>query len=115
MYRRARTANRYLIRINLNTRRLHLYDGQNQIASYPIGVGKNATPTPTGNYKIINKILRPGGVLGSRWLGLNVPHPYGSYGIHGTNNPASIGGYVSKGCIRMYNRDVEELFALVSI
>ena len=46
-------------------------------------------------------------------MGLSIPH--GNYGIHGTNNPSSIGGYVSNGCIRMYNHDVEELFPRVSI
>ncbi|CCF15163.1 putative L,D-transpeptidase YkuD domain protein [Brevibacillus laterosporus GI-9] len=44
-------------------------------------------------------------------MGLSKPH----YGIHGTNNPASIGKYVSHGCIRMYNRDVETLAKLVPI
>jgi len=37
------------------------------------------------------------------------------YAIHGTNNPASIGGFVSHGCIRMYNRDIRELFQLVQV
>ena len=39
----------------------------------------------------------------------------GEYAIHGTNRPASIGGFVSYGCIRMYNRDIVELFSLVDI
>jgi lipoprotein-anchoring transpeptidase ErfK/SrfK len=38
-----------------------------------------------------------------------------SYAIHGTNNPASIGGFVSYGCIRMLNADVLDLFALVRV
>ncbi len=37
------------------------------------------------------------------------------YAIHGTNNPRSIGGFVSHGCIRMYNRDIRELFRLVQV
>ena len=37
------------------------------------------------------------------------------YGIHGTNNPASIGRNASHGCIRMRNRDIEELFGMVSV
>jgi lipoprotein-anchoring transpeptidase ErfK/SrfK len=37
------------------------------------------------------------------------------YGIHGTNRPASIGRNASHGCIRMRNRDVEELFEMVSV
>jgi len=44
-------------------------------------------------------------------MGLSQPH----YGIHGTNNPASIGTAASNGCIRMYNEDVNELFNLVSV
>jgi lipoprotein-anchoring transpeptidase ErfK/SrfK len=38
----------------------------------------------------------------------------GEYAIHGTNQPGSIGGYVSYGCIRMYNQDITDLFARVS-
>jgi lipoprotein-anchoring transpeptidase ErfK/SrfK len=38
-------------------------------------------------------------------MGLSKPH----YGIHGTNNPSSIGKDVSHGCIRMYNHDVLDL------
>ncbi len=39
----------------------------------------------------------------------------GEYAIHGTNNPRSIGGFVSHGCIRMYNKDITELYAMVSV
>jgi lipoprotein-anchoring transpeptidase ErfK/SrfK len=39
----------------------------------------------------------------------------GNYAIHGTSNPASIGGYVSHGCIRMYNSDVLDLYARAGI
>ena len=39
----------------------------------------------------------------------------GEYAIHGTNRPASIGGFVSYGCIRMYNRDIVELYRLVAV
>jgi lipoprotein-anchoring transpeptidase ErfK/SrfK len=39
----------------------------------------------------------------------------GEYAIHGTNNPASIGGFVSSGCIRMYNQDIRALFQMVSV
>lgn len=44
-------------------------------------------------------------------MGLSKPH----YGIHGTNKPSSIGKAVSNGCIRMYNKDVIELFNIVPI
>ena len=39
----------------------------------------------------------------------------GEYAIHGTNRPASVGGFVSYGCIRMYNHDIVELYRLVDI
>ncbi|MBP1760118.1 MAG: hypothetical protein H6Q63_1035 [Firmicutes bacterium] len=92
-------------------RRLELYEGTQRIRSYPIAVGKPSTPTPLGHYIIATKAMYPGGVFGSRWLGLSIP----GYGIHGTNNPSSIGQAVSLGCIRMHNHDVENLFQLVEI
>ena len=92
-------------------RLLELYKGTERIRHYPIAVGKRSTPTPPGQYTIARKIVNPGGVFGSRWLGLSIPF----YGIHGTNNPSSIGQAVSKGCIRMHNHDVENLFRLVEI
>lgn len=101
------------ISVNLNTRRLSHFEGTRMVKMYPVGVGKPSTPTPAGNYQIAVKVLNPGGALGTRWMGLSIPT--GNYGIHGTNNPQSIGGYVSNGCIRMFNRDVEELFPKVSI
>jgi len=99
--------------INTTLRRLYHYRGGQLAKVYPVAVGKPATPTPTGNYKIITKILNPGGVLGTRWMGISIPN--GNYGLHGTNNPASIGTAASLGCIRMYNHDVEELFPQVNI
>ncbi len=101
------------ISINLATRRLSYFEGNSLINRFPVGVGKPSTPTPTGSYSIIEKIMHPGGVLGTRWMGLSIPE--GRYGIHGTNNPSSIGGYVSNGCIRMYNQDVEKLFPSVEL
>ena len=92
-------------------RQLELYEGNRLIRHYPIAVGKGATPTPPGRYTIATKTVFPGGVFGSRWMGLSIPH----YGIHGTNNPTSIGQAVSKGCIRMHNHDVEHLFQRVEV
>jgi lipoprotein-anchoring transpeptidase ErfK/SrfK len=73
--------------------------------------GKPATPTPRGNFTIINKAVNPGGPFGARWLGLSKK----GYGIHGTNNPSSIGKAVSNGCIRLHNANVIELFNLVGV
>lgn len=99
--------------INTTLRRLYHYQGKNLVKVYPVAVGKPSTPTPPGDYKIITKIMHPGGILGTRWMGLSTGQ--GNYGIHGTNNPSSIGTAASLGCIRMYNHDVEELFSKVSI
>ncbi|USG65837.1 L,D-transpeptidase [Brevibacillus ruminantium] len=108
----------YQIRISINALRLDLYDGNRLVRSFPVGLGKLATSTPHGDFTIISKVpypnSYPGGplsVFGTYWLGLSKPH----YGIHGTNNPASIGHYVSHGCIRMYNQDVNTLARLVPI
>ncbi|ODA41576.1 L,D-transpeptidase [Desulfosporosinus sp. BG] len=100
-----------LIVIHTARRQLELYEGNRLIHHYPIAVGKGATPTPHGHYTIATKTVYPGGLFGSRWMGLSIPH----YGIHGTNNSASIGQAVSKGCIRMHNHDVEALFQRVEI
>ena len=99
------------IDISIGKHELKLYDGKRLIKKYPIAVGKMVTATPVGTYKIINKQLNPGGPFGAVWMGLSKPH----YGIHGTNNPSSIGKNVSHGCIRMHNKDVLELSSLVSI
>ncbi|OCA85044.1 L,D-transpeptidase family protein [Pseudobacillus wudalianchiensis] len=101
----------YSISISLSQRKLALFRRGNVQKTYPIGVGKMLTRTPTGDFVIINKAPNPGGPFGTMWMSLSKK----SYGIHGTNNPSSIGKFVSKGCIRMYNRDVEELASIVPI
>ena len=76
--------------------------------------------TPTGDFRIANRLKdpvwkgvvppgSPGNPLGSRWLGFDLPE----YGIHGTNKPETIGQPVTKGCVRLVNSDVEELFVLL--
>ena len=114
------------IYINLASRLMLFYDGNTKLAVYHLGVGKVSTPTPQGYYKITEKAINPSWIdpsdpeyeipsgpenpLGYRWMQFD-----GNYGIHGTNRPESIGGYVSNGCIRMNERDVEELFDAVEI
>jgi hypothetical protein len=91
--------------------RLTLYMDGVPIKRYPIALGKPRTPTPAGEFVVINKYKNWGSGFGTRWIGLNVP--WGIYGIHGTNKPHSIGGDASHGCIRMLNRHVEELYEYV--
>jgi len=101
----------YRIIVDLSDRHLYLIDNHMIVKSYPVGIGRMVTQTPTGEYTIINKAPNPGGPFGVLWMGLSRPH----YGIHGTNDPSSIGKLVSHGCIRMFNRDVLELSSLVPI
>lgn len=103
----------YSMIVDLTDKKLTLREGQNIIKQYPVAIGKPETPTPTGDWRIIQKSLNPGGPFGSRWMRLNVP--WGGYGIHGTDVPASIGTAASHGCIRMNNEDVIELYDIVPL
>lgn len=101
----------YRIIVDLSDHQLYLLDGDQVVRGFPIAVGKMLTETPSGEFTIINKQPNPGGPFGAFWMGLSLPH----YGIHGTNDPSSIGYNVSHGCIRMYNEDVLALSSLVPI
>lgn len=101
----------YTISVNTTKRTLTVYKYSRWYKSYSVAIGKPSTPTPKGTYSIVNKAYEPGGPFGARWLGLSKPH----YGIHGTNNPSSIGKEISNGCIRMYNEDIIELYNLIPI
>lgn len=113
--------------INLASRLLTLYEGQTGIRMYPVAAGRPGTDTqtPTGKFSVINMEVNPtwtdphdstkkiasgaDNPLGYRWIGIG-----GFYGIHGTNNPSSIGTYASSGCIRMKEKDVEDLYSHIS-
>lgn len=99
------------ITVSMNAKILSLYKNGQLFKVYPVAVGKPTTPTPRGTFTIINKQVNPGGPFGSRWMGLSRPH----YGIHGNNNPPSIGTAASNGCVRMYNNDVDDLFNYVGV
>jgi lipoprotein-anchoring transpeptidase ErfK/SrfK len=101
----------YRIIVDLSDRQLYLLDRDIVVRGFPVGIGAMLTGTPTGDFAIVNKQANPGGPYGAFWMGLSKPH----YGIHGTNDPSSIGKQVSAGCIRMYNRDVLELSGLVGV
>ncbi|HDX9580030.1 TPA: L,D-transpeptidase [Bacillus pseudomycoides] len=117
-----------LIIVNKQTNRLaYIQDGKIQ-NTFPVGTGKTNDLTPEGTFDVVMKAKNPyyiakdipGGSpenpLGSRWIGFNARGTDGSkYGIHGTNNPRSIGKYISQGCIRMHNKDVEYLYDRIPI
>jgi lipoprotein-anchoring transpeptidase ErfK/SrfK len=110
--------------ISIPDKKLVLMEGDRVMKVYDVAVGKSSTPSPQGEFRIANrvpnptwygpgKVVGPGkdNPLGTRWMGLG----FKGYGIHGTNVPSSIGKAASHGCIRMRQRDVEELFALVDV
>ena len=89
---------------------------------YTVAVGKPSTPSPVGTFTIQRRVKNPvyqheGEVVeagprnpvGTRWMGLSVK----GYGIHGTNEPKSIGKAASHGCIRMARKDLEEMYEMV--
>ncbi len=93
-----------------------------------VGTGKTQGLTPEGLFTITVKAKEPyfrrgdipGGdpknPLGARWIGFDAKGTDGrTYGIHGTNQPASIGKYVSQGCIRSQNEVVSSLFPLIPL
>ncbi|MFN7251893.1 MAG: L,D-transpeptidase family protein [Anaerobacillus sp.] len=113
--------------INKASNELAYYENNQLNRIFQVATGKSPTLTPEGNFKIVNKIVNrpyykdniPGGdptnPLGPRWLGLNARGTWGTtYAIHGNSNSASIGNYVSKGCIRMHNDEVIWLFDIVA-
>ncbi|RDV82131.1 L,D-transpeptidase family protein [Ammonifex thiophilus] len=91
--------------------RLLVFSEDRLVKIYPVAVGKAGTPTPVGSWRVIRKAMNWGSGFGTRWIGLDVP--WGIYGLHGTNKPWSIGRHESQGCIRMFNRDIEELYPRV--
>ncbi|MBS2968647.1 L,D-transpeptidase family protein [Metabacillus sp. KIGAM252] len=99
----------YRIAVSISKKKLGLYRNGTLVKQYPIATGRMLYSTPIGEFVIVNREPNPGGPYGAMWLSLSKA----GYGIHGTNNPASIGQSVSKGCIRMYNKDVLELAAAV--
>lgn len=112
------------IMISIPDRQLALVDNGQMVKSFPVAVGKDSTPSPSGDFTVVNrtenpayyhkgKVIKPGkgNPLGTRWMGLSEK----GYGIHGTNVPSSIGKAASHGCFRMAKKDVEELFTLVRV
>lgn len=102
-----------IIYVDINAKTLYLLkDNKEVVKKYPVATGRPDRPTPIGAFKIVNK-AKWDGPIGSRWMGLNVP--WGSYGIHGTDTPQSIGHNASSGCVRLKNEDIEDLYSIVKV
>jgi lipoprotein-anchoring transpeptidase ErfK/SrfK len=110
--------------ISIPDRQLAILENGEVLKIYAIAVGSSITPSPDGDFVIINRAKDPtyrhGDVeidpgkdnpLGSRWMGLSMR----GYGIHGTNVQSSVGKAVSHGCFRMRRHDVEELYSIVQV
>ena len=115
-------------------RRLYLVLGYGRAISYSVGVGRRGK-TWTGVSYISGKHLRPawsppaeirherpgvrdlyaGGAPDNPMGAAALTLAGGEYAIHGTNQPGSIGGFVSYGCIRMHNRDIMDLYGRVGV
>jgi len=113
-----------VIVVSLEDRKLALVVNGQVTKVYPVAVGKPSTPSPVGTFTIERRIVNPTyhhhgktvppgphNPVGARWMGLSIQ----GYGIHGTNEPNSIGKAASHGCIRMAKSDVEEIFDLVAV
>jgi len=112
-----------LIVVSLEDRKLALVEDGKARKIYDVAVGKPSTPSPVGTFTIERRVANPtyhhdgktvlpgpGNPVGTRWMGLS-KH---GYGIHGTNQPDSIGKAASHGCIRMAKNNLKEFYELVA-
>ena len=110
--------------VSIPDRKLAVVEGDRIVRIFETAVGAPNSPSPTGTFTIVNALedptwyykgrtvpAGPANPLGTRWIGLSAK----GYGIHGTNAPSSIGKNASHGCIRLRNRDVEQLFKIVNV
>lgn len=116
------------VAVDLSNRELTLYHDKFFVRKYRVGVGRDKR-TPIGKFTVKEKMIDPPytgtdertgrrfnikgkdprNPLGTHWISIG-----NSYGIHGTIDPDSIGKAESKGCIRMLNSDVKEVFGFLS-
>jgi len=113
------------IEVDLSDRRLTYYENGREALSVEVGVGSSYSPTPVGHFYVTDSVTltRKGTPWGPHALGLSARSDEitsfnggdGIIGIHGTSSPASIGGAVSLGCLRLDNDMITRLHALVPI
>lgn len=109
----------YRVEVSLSERRLTVHDGPRTILDAQIGVGGDGTPTPPGRYYVTELLQPPDpngpygpfafGLSGFSEVHVDFAGGEGVIGIHGTNDPDSIGRDVSNGCIRLPNDVIVEL------
>lgn len=120
--------------VKTNERKLYLVLGEGRALRYPVGVGKAGKQwagttridgkyrqpawSPPADVKRDNPSIPdviPGGAPSNPMGVAAMTLAGGEYAIHGTNRPNSVGGYVSYGCVRMYNQDISDLFDRVEV
>jgi lipoprotein-anchoring transpeptidase ErfK/SrfK len=110
--------------VSLEDRKLALVEDGQVKKIYTVAIGKPSSPSPVGTFAITRRVKNPvymhegvtvqpgpANPVGTRWMGLNIK----GYGIHGTNQPNSIGKAASHGCIRMARSDLEEMYEMVRV
>ena len=110
--------------VSLEDRKLALMENGQVKKVYTVAIGKASTPSPVGTFTIQRRVKNPvymhagktvqagpANPVGTRWMGLSIK----GYGIHGTNQPNSIGKAASHGCIRMAKSDLEEMYEMVRV
>ncbi len=115
---------KFSILVDKSQNTLILKSNEEVIKIYRVSTGTNNS-TPLGTFKIVNKLVNPPwfkdgkaippespeNILGTRWMGFDIPQ----YGIHGTIDPQTIGQQMTQGCVRLTNKDVEELYSMVPV
>jgi lipoprotein-anchoring transpeptidase ErfK/SrfK len=109
--------------VELQSFTLTVWLGERYAGCFPVGIGRDLT-TPEGNFQVLNKLENPpyhgsdavvaaddpNNPLGERWIDLG-----NHIGIHGTTEQASVGQAESRGCIRLSERDVEDVYDILSV
>ena len=132
-----KTAHKGIV-VNVAEKRLYFFKNPSTVCTYPVSIGQKEWPTPLGVFtitqqiknpswhvpasiraaekklgKMLPKVVKPGpdNPLGSRALRLSRRN----YLIHGNNDPVSIGSSSSAGCLRLYEKDIQELYRWVQV
>lgn len=115
----------YRIDVDLDSRRVTLFDADRVVFSSDAAIGAPDTPTPVGRFYVTDLVETgdPQGSYGGHAIGLSghsndvteFAGGDGQIGIHGTNQPSSIGRAVSHGCVRLPNDVVAELVRRVPL
>ncbi|MCY4084279.1 MAG: L,D-transpeptidase [Cyanobacteria bacterium MAG COS1_bin_9] len=118
--------------LDLSKRQITLVRGEQRLGAWPVAIGDPKTPTPKGEFAILNKKVNPiyvthksgqrrelrgpSSPIGDRYMAFH-RNGRGEFGIHGTAWPhwVQIRAAVSLGCVRMLNSHIRQLFDAVDV